>query len=119
MLAPRSAYPRTWRQLRPELAATAAAGAALLQAHQLPQLADKQRVDAAELETLAALSDAMAAYREVLAEENDFVHTLRAGMSAMKTKSLNRDPFLRQQDRVQIFTHPKVDLTLSNTKHAP
>jgi hypothetical protein len=84
MLAPRSAYPRTWRQLRPELAATAAAGAALLQAHQLPQLADKQRVDAAELETLAALSDAMAAYREVLAEENDFVHTLRAGMSAMK-----------------------------------
>ena len=86
MLTPRSAYPRTWRQLRPELAATAAAGAALLQA-QLPQLADKQRVDA-ELETLAALSDAIAAYREVLAEaeENDAVYTLRAGMSAMKNR---------------------------------
>ncbi len=66
MLMPRSAYPRTWRQLRPELAATAAASAALLQI-QLPQLADKQRIDA-ELETLGALSDAIAAYRELLAE---------------------------------------------------
>ena len=66
MLRPLSSYPRTWRKLRPELAATAAASAALLQSR-LPQLADQQRVEA-ELEILSALGDAISAYREILAE---------------------------------------------------
>ena len=66
MLQPRSSYPRTWRKLRPDLAATAAASAALLQTR-LPQLVDQQR-DEAELEILSALGDASSAYRDMLAE---------------------------------------------------
>jgi len=80
MLLPRSTYPRTWRKLRPELAATAAASAALLQA-QLPQLADKQRVEA-ELETLSALGDAISVYREMLAEAEGSASTAASAATA-------------------------------------
>jgi hypothetical protein len=80
MLLPRSTYPRTWRKLRPDLAATAAASAALLQA-QLPQLADKQRVEA-ELETLSALGDAISVYREMLAEAEGSASTAASAATA-------------------------------------
>ena len=114
MLTPRSAYPRTWRQLRPELAATAAAGAALLQA-QLPQLADKQRVDA-ELETLAALSDAMAAYREVLAEAEGKGNSDAASLDSAPAPAMDMAP-LGVNEALSTALGAKVAAKLGDLEH--
>ena len=114
MLTPRSAYPRTWRQLRPELAATAAAGAALLQV-QLPQLADKQRVDA-ELETLAALSDAIAAYREVLAEAEGKGNSDAASLDSAPAPAMDMAP-LGVNEALSTAQGAKVAAKLGDLEH--